>query len=351
MAAITLPGLFDVHVHLRNPGGAHKESVQTGTAAALAGGVTALLAMPNTSPPLTDGPLLDAARAQHTGEARCDVGLFLGATDDNAADAAAAAPRACGLKVYLNDTFGPLRIEALGSLDAHVRAWPAGRPMVFHAEGANVATAIGLAATYRRPVHIAHVSRADEIVLIADAKRAGLPVTCEVTPHHLFLTEDDAVALGPLGDMRPRLGTAQDRDALWRHLDAVDCVATDHAPHTLEEKAGAVPPPGVPGLETMLPLLLTAVHEGRLTLDRVVELTSTRPAALFGAATPAESTVTVEMGAPWVLPERGWQTRVDWSPFAGMTVRGRVRRTEVRGAVAFLDGAVLAAPGSGRLLY
>lgn len=351
MATITLPGLFDVHVHLRNPGGEHKESIATGTAAALAGGVTAILAMPNTNPPLIDGTVLDAARAAHAAAARCDVGLFLGATDDNAAAAAAAAERSCGLKVYLNDTFGPLRIEDLPALRAHARAWPADRPIVFHAEGANVATAIGLAAAYRRPVHIAHVSRAEEIALIADAKRAGLPVTCEVTPHHLFLTDADAAALGTLGDMRPRLGSAEDRAALWRHLDAVDCIATDHAPHTREEKAGALPPPGVPGLETTLPLLLTAVHEGRLTLDRLVELTSTRPAALFGVQTPAESNVTVEVGAPWVLPERGWQTRVDWSPFAGMTVRGRVLRTEVRGEIVFKDGAVLAAPGSGRLLF
>jgi len=351
MATITLPGLFDVHVHLRNPGGAHKETIASGTAAALAGGVTAILGMPNTTPPLVRGEVLDAARAEHAAQARCDVGLFLGATDGNAPAAAAASGRACGLKVYLNDTFGPLRIEALEPLRAHARAWPADRPLVFHAEGANAAAAVGLAAAYRRRVHIAHVSRADEIALIADAKAAGLPVTCEVTPHHLFLTEEDAAALGPLGDVRPRLARAEDRDALWRHLDAVDCIATDHAPHTREEKASAQPPPGMPGLETTLPLMLTAVHEGRLTMDRLVELTSARPAALFGVRTPSESAVTVEVGPAWVLPERGWQTRVDWSPFAGMTVRGRVLRTELRGLVAYEDGVVHAAPGTGRLLF
>lgn len=353
MSRHSLPGLVDVHVHLRNPGDEHKESVASGTAAALAGGVTAVLAMPNTKPPITDGAGLDAARALHAAQARCDVGLYLGATDANAAAAAAAADRACGLKIYLNDTFGSLRIETLTALRSHFAAWPMGedRPIVLHAEQQSVAVAIALARVHGRSVHIAHVSRAEEIELIADAKAAGLDVTCEVAPHHLFLTEDDARALGPLGHMRPPLARAADRDALWANLDAVDCIATDHAPHTLDEKAGPSPPPGVPGLETTLPLMLTAVHEGRLTLDRLVELTSGWPAARFDVPTPAESRVEVEIGPAWVLPERGWRTAVDWSPFAGMTVRGRVVETQIRGRTVFDGQDVLAAPGDGRILF
>jgi len=350
MTTHTLPGLVDVHVHLRVPGGEHKETVATGTAAALAGGVTAVLAMPNTSPPITDVVTLDAARAAHR-DALCDVGLFLGATDSNAADAAAAAEGACGLKIYVNETFGPLRIEHLAALAAHFASWPRGRPIVLHAERVAVAAALGLAVTYGQRVHIAHVSRAEEVRLIADAKAAGLPVTCELTPHHLFLTEDDLPALGPFGVMRPPLATPADRDALWAHLDAVDCIATDHAPHTREEKLGDTPPPGVPGLETLLPLMLTAVHAGRLTLDRLVALTSTTPARLFGIRTPEESSVEVEIGPAWTLPERGYRTKPDWSPFAGMTVRGRVLATTLRGQMAYADGRVRAAPGSGRVLF
>jgi dihydroorotase len=345
-----LPGLVDVHVHLRVPGGEHKETVASGTAAALAGGVTALLAMPNTSPPITDGAGLDAARLAHHGTL-CDVGIYLGATDTNAAAAAAAADRACGLKIYVNETFGPLRIEALPALAAHFAAWPRGRPIVLHAEEVAVAAAIGLGAAYRQHVHIAHVSRADEIRLIAAAKAAGLAVTCEVTPHHLFLSEDDLPALGPFGLMRPPLARPADRDALWAHLDAVDCIATDHAPHTRAEKLGPNPPPGVPGLETTLPLMLTAVDEGRLSLDRLVELTSTTPARLFGIPTPAESSVEVEIGPAWVLPERGYQTAPDWSPFAGMTARGRVLRTTLRGREVWADGRIHAPPGTGRVLF
>jgi len=350
MSIHTLPGLVDVHVHLRVPGGEHKETVATGTAAALAGGVTALLAMPNTSPPITDGPGLMAARDAHAG-ALCDVGIYLGATDDNAADAASAADASCGLKIYVNETFGPLRVEALPTLAAHFAAWPKGKPIVLHAEEVAVATAIGLGATYGQHVHIAHVSRAQEIRLIADAKQAGLAVTCEVCPHHLFLCDEELPRLGALGLMRPPLARPADREALWAHLDIVDCIATDHAPHSREEKAGETPPPGVPGLETTLPLMLTAVAENRLTLDRLVELCSTAPARLFGIQTPAESSVEVELGPAWQLPERGWQTKPDWSPFAGSTVRGRVLRTTLRGQTVFDDGRVTAGPGTGRVLF
>lgn len=350
MSVVTLPGLVDVHVHLRVPGGEHKETVESGTAAALAGGFTAILGMPNTQPPLADGGRLDAARAAHARAARCDVGLFLGATGDNAAAAAAAADRACGLKIYVDDTFGPLRIERLPALQSHFRAWPAGRPIVLHAEDAAVATAIGLAATFGQRVHIAHVSRAEDIRLIAAAKEAGLPVSCEVAPHHLFLCEDDLPRLGGFGEVRPRLATAADRAALWQRLDIVDCIATDHAPHTRQEKAGANPPPGMPGLETALPLMLTAVHDGRLSLDRLVELMSTAPARMFGIGTPRESEVEVELDEAWTLPERGYQTKVDWSPFAGWAVRGRVRRTILRGQVAWQDGELKVEPGRGRLI-
>lgn len=349
MTVHTLPGLVDVHVHLRVPGGEHKETVATGTAAAVAGGMTAILAMPNTSPPITDSERLEEARAAHAG-AHCDVGVYLGATDENPEVVAAAADRACGLKIYVNETFGPLRIERLDPLQRHFAAWPGPGPIVLHAETTSLALAIGLGAAYRKRVHIAHVSRAEEIRLIAAAKEAGLAVTCEVCPHHLFLTEDDLPTLRSFGLMRPPLASSADRDALWGHLDVVDCIATDHAPHTREEKLGPQPPPGVPGLETSLPLMLTAVAEGRLSLDRLVELMSSTPARIFGIATPAESSVEVEIGPAWRLPDRGYQTRVDWSPFAGMAVRGRVWRTVLRGQTVWDGERVPPGASLGRLI-
>lgn len=349
MTRVVLPGLVDVHVHLRVPGGEHKETVETGTAAALAGGFTAILAMPNTTPPLTDAASLGAARATVAAGARCDVGLYLGATEDNAEDIAGVAGTV-GLKIYVNDTYGPLRVQSLAGLEAHIQTWPRGQPLVVHAEGQSLAAVIGLVAVHRRWVHIAHVSRADEILLIRESKEAGLPITCEVAPHHLFLTDDDARALGGRGEVRPRLATRADVDALWANLGVVDCIATDHAPHLIAEKDGADPPPGFPGLETALPLMLTAVNDGRLTLDRLVELMSTNPARLFGIATPSESATEVDLGLSWELPASAYETKADWSPFAGARVTGRVVRTVLRGSTAFEDGEVLAHPGSGRLL-
>jgi len=345
---LRLPGLADVHVHLREPGGAHKETFATGTAAALAGGVTTVLAMPNTTPPVTDGASLEEAARLARAGARCDYGLFLGATHANASLPEALQRRAAGLKIYINETFGPLRVESLPAVIAHMRRWRGPGPVAVHAEGLMVPAVVALAAMTGARVHVCHVSRGAELAVIRSAKERGLPVTCEVTPHHLWLTERDLPQLGPFGHMRPPLATPADRDALWANLDVVDCVATDHAPHTRAEKLGPSPPPGVPGLETMLPLLLTALHEGRLTLERLVELTHTRPRAIFGLPAQPDTWVEVDTAAEWVVPERGWHTRADWSPFAGMRVRGRVVRTWVRGAVAYEEGYVIAPPGSGR---
>lgn len=350
MTTHLLPGLIDIHVHLRTPGAEHKETIESGTRAALAGGFTAILAMPNTRPPIADGQALVAVRRQLAGAARCDVGQYVAGTAGNAEEARACAPLACGLKLYMNETYGSLRIDSLASLAAHFRTWPRERPIVVHAEDVAVATAIGMAAAFGRAIHIAHVSRADEIRLIAAAKEAGLPVSCEVTPHHLFLTEADGAALGARGIMRPPLATAGDVAALWQHLAVIDCLATDHAPHTLAEKAGPAPPPGVPGLETALPLMLTAVHERRLSLERLVELMSETPARLFGITTPSESAVEVEIGPARILPDHGYETKVDWSPFAGFEVRGMVRRTFLRGQVVWEAGRGVVAQRPGRLI-
>jgi carbamoyl-phosphate synthase/aspartate carbamoyltransferase/dihydroorotase len=174
-------------------------------------------------------------------------------------------------------------------------------------------------------------------------------VTCEVTPHHLFLTEADAERLGPYGSMKPPLATEADRAALWANLDVVDCIATDHAPHAPAEKEGENPPPGVPGLETMLPLLLTAVAEGRLTLERMVQLTHDAPLRIFGLPEPADSWVEVDPDARHALGSSGLLTRCGWTPFEGMPAIGKAQRVVVRGQTAF-EGQVLVRPGFGRLV-
>ena len=346
--SIQLPGLVDVHTHMREPGGEYKETFASGTAAALAGGVSIILAMPNTTPPITDAQAFGQAESRAQAGARCDYGIFLGASPTNTDLPVELQRKAAGLKMYVNETFGPLRVESLPVVLAHLRHWRGLGPVAVHAEGLMVAALAGLAALTESPVHFCHISRAAEIAVIRTGKSRGYPVTCEVTPHHLWLTEADLPRLGSLGIMRPSLATAADRDALWANLDVVDCIATDHAPHTLAEKQDESPPPGVPGLETTLPLLLTAVHEGRLTLERLVELTSTRPRAIFRLPSQPDTYVEVDPQTRWTLPSSGWHTQCDWSPFAGMTVIGRVMRTIVRGQMAYEAGQVLAAPGNGQ---
>jgi dihydroorotase len=350
MATLRLPGLIDDHVHLREPGGEHKEDIASGSAAALAGGVTMILDMPNTYPPIVDAQSLAAKWKLVEAKARCDIGSYIGATEANAEKAASSAGKAVGLKIYMDQTYGPLRMDNLGALLAHFRSWPAHRPIAVHAEGRSVAMAIGLARSFGRHVHLCHVSRADEITLIRAAKESGATLTCEVTPHHLFLTESDARRLGPYGFMKPLLATEADQAALWANLDVVDCIATDHAPHTRAEKEGENPPPGVPGLETMLPLLLTAVAEGRLTLDRLLELTYEGPRRIFGLPVQHDTWVVVEPDLQYTLGHETLHTKCGWTPFEGMPVRGRVRRVVLRGRTVFEEGAVLAEPGFGHTI-
>lgn len=339
-----LPGLVDVHVHLRVPGGEHKEDVRSGTAAALAGGYTSVLAMPNTHPPLVTLSGLRAAQQAADAEALCDVHYFAGASSEHIDALPSLAQEAVGLKIYMDQTYGPLRVGGLVTLMACFKTWPKGKPIAVHAEGASIAMVLGLAAAYGRGVHICHVSRRDEIGLIARAKEQGLPVTCEVTPHHLFLSQADLPRLGALGDMRPRLGSQEDVDALWANLaTVVDCVATDHAPHTWAEKQAEDAPPGVPGLETALPLMLTAVVEGRLTLERLVALMATNPRRIFKLPQQPDTWVEVEMGTSRSIRDQGLHTKCGWSPFSGTTVRGQVRRVRLRGHVVFEDGEIVPA--------
>jgi dihydroorotase len=358
MGLLRLPGLIDGHVHLREPGGEQKEDLDSGTAAALAGGVTLVLDMPNTQPPIVDGQGLATKRRLGREKARCDVGFYLGATAENAARAAALARQAVALKIYLDQTYGPLRIQAsadvpgagLAALLAHFRNWPADRPIAVHAEGLSAAMAIGLARTFGRRLHLCHVSLAAEIALVRAAKAAGMDLTCEVTPHHLYLDAADARRLGAYGQMKPPLASRGDVAALWDNLEVVDHIATDHAPHSRAEKEGEAPPPGVPGLETMLPLLLTAVAQGRLSLERLVEMVYEAPRRIWGLPRQAETWVEVDPDARYTLGEAPLQTRCGWTPFAGMAVQGRVRRVFLRGQAAYRDGEVLAEPGTGHIV-
>jgi len=346
-----LPGLIDPHVHIREPGGIHKEDWSSGTAAALAGGFTAVLAMPNTIPPIVDHSSLEQSLAAARQKARCDYAQYLGAGPDNLAELPALSHQVAGLKMYLDQTFGPLRLDDLTLWMAHFDRCPAHLPIVAHAERRSLAAVILMAALYHRPVHLAHVSLREEILLIRKAKEQGLPVTCEVAPHHLFLSVDDIPSLGAgRSEVRPRLASAADRQALWDNLEVIDCFATDHAPHTLGEKDSATPPPGFPGLETALPLLLNAVHEGRLTVEDLVLRMFINPRKIFNLPDQPETWIDVDVEETWEIQASNLVTRCAWTPFEGWKVRGKIRQVVLRGRLAFDNGKILAPPGSGQNL-
>ncbi len=383
MTTLRLPGLVDAHVHLREPGYTHKEDLHSGTCAALAGGVTTVLDMPNTVPPTSTPTRLQEKARLTRAKAVCDVALFVGATVADADAYLPVAARACGLKIYVNETFGGLRIEELGLLHRLFRTWAARAdelggwrisahapasclgPIAVHAEELMLPVCLTLSHLYDLPLHIVHVSRRSEIELIRTAKEKGIPVTCEAAPHHLFLSEEDFKRGGPRFDMRPKLATLDDVAALWENLEVIDIFATDHAPHTMSEKgiagdaahprddgeSGAGPQPGVPGVETMLPLLLTAVDAGRLALQDVLLRCVENPRRIYGLPEQPQTWVEVETNTAYELNDRQMRTRCGWTPFAGQRVVGRVTKVVLRGAPVFDGERVLAAPGSGRVLF
>jgi dihydroorotase-like cyclic amidohydrolase len=349
---IRLPGIIDPHVHVREPGQIHKEDWDSATQAALAGGVTMILAMPNTKPPIFDAVTLDLALKAAGGKARCDYAQFVGAGPENAGLLPAIASKAAGLKMYLDSTFGELRLDEMTLWMPHFAIYPKEYPIVLHSESRTMAAGILFAAIYDQPVHIAHVSLKEEVLLIKAAKERGIKVTCEVCPHHLFLSKDDIPAISSghpgRGEVRPRLATKEDLEALWQNMDVIDCFATDHAPHTLEEKDSENPPPGFPGLETLLPLLLTAVDRGRLTVDDIIEKSILNPRKIFRLPEQPETWIEIDENTAYEIRAADQFTRCGWTPFEGWKVRGKVRKVVLRGKTAFENEKILVEQGYGK---
>ena len=315
---LKLPGLIDPHVHLREPGATYKEDFDTGTCAALAGGFTCVIDMPNNLPPITDGATLAAKQQAARSHARCDYGIHFGAGADNVETAASFAAQTVGLKMYLDQTYGPLRLDDLNVLMRHADRWPHDRPLLCHAEGRTVAASILVAHVFNRPVHICHVSRADEIELIRRAKDKGIMVTCEVAPHHFFLSEDDAPTIGSgRSEVRPRLATGPDRIALRSNLETIDCFATDHAPHALSEKDSLQPPPGFPGLETALPLYLELVRDGLISIDGLIDRCLNNPKKIFGLPDQPDTWIEIDPDAGFFMSVRSRTSPLDLAGASG----------------------------------
>lgn len=374
-----LPGLIDAHVHLRDPGLTHKEDFYTGSCAALAGGVTTVLDMPSSLPLVTSGETLALKQKVAGQKAVVDYGFFLGATKGNVGSTAQV-EGVVGLKMFMGGAEGELLVDDFAHQYEHFRGFPADEVVAIHAEDAEaleyftdlypggahaarrppicaglaVARALVMAESRGRRLHICHMSTRIELELIEAVRKRGAKVSCEITPHHLFLTQEDGRRLGNLGKMNPPLRSRAEVEWLWENLDRIDIIASDHAPHTLKEKGGEQAPSGVPGLETMLPLLLMAVNEGRLDWEELARLTSANPARLFRLKGKGRIQAGYDADLVLVAPNEEWRlgeslyTKCGWSPFTGWQVQGRVKVVFLRGREALQEGQILVEGGFGR---
>ncbi|HVR63732.1 MAG TPA: dihydroorotase [Polyangia bacterium] len=371
-----LPGLIDLHTHLREPGQEYKEDIATGTRAAAAGGFTAICAMPNTVPPndtraVTELVVRRAAEVGVVrvypigaitkglkGESLAEMGELRDAgcvavSDDghpvmNAELMRRALEYARTFRLPLVQHCEDLTLSAGGAMNEGAVATRAGiRAQPAAAESSMVARDIELCALTGARYHVAHVSSAESVRLIREAKRRGLPVSCEVTPHHLTLTDEACAHYDTLAKCNPPLRTTADVAALREALrdGTIDAVATDHAPHSVVEKDVEFEQAafGMTGLETAVPLLLELVRDKTLTPATLAARLSTGPAALFGLrggslaeGAPADVTV-IDPEASWVCRREAFVSRSANSPFVGRAMRGRAALTLVAGKIAFSE--------------
>lgn len=351
---IKIPGMVDPHTHLRDLDWSHKATFYSETAAAVAGGYWAVFDMPNTPPETTTRTALDIKQAALDKQAVCDWGIYAGASQaDNTDEYAAMIADTCGLKIFNNATTGNLLIDNQPMRDKHIGAWSDERIIAVHAEEDTVLDILALVRKHRKPTHFLHISTAKEIEYLRAAKEEGLLVTVGVCPHHLFMTAADEKVLGGYAMMKPSLKTKADVTVLWDAIRSgvVDIVESDHAPHTRAEKEADSPAYGVPGLETTLPLLLTAVHDDRLSLERAIALVSENPRRIWNLTPPADTYALVDLDAEYTIDNDALFTQCGWSPFAGKRVRGKVVETWIRGVQVYDGEQILVDAGFGENLF
>ena len=356
---IKLPGLVDVHVHLREPGGTQKEDFETGTRAAVAGGYTQILDMPNNIPPTTTLQALNDKIKRSKSRIYCDLGFNFGATATSTKYFSKVYKKVFGLKIYMSQTTGPLLVNKSKDRELIFKSWQCSLPIMVHAKDEVVKSAIDLAKKYKRKIHICHVT-ASQLSLIKKAKEKGVQITSEVCPHHLFLTVEDIKRLGPLGIMKPKLLSKADKHKLWQNLNLIDIISTDHAPHTLEEKYDQSDPDspdggqggpkfGVPGLETTLPLMLSAVSKKLITLDRLIKMLTENPRKIFKLPDQPNTYILVDTSKTFKISDENLFTKCRWTPFKGMNGKGKVVKVVLRGQTIFKDGKFIGKP-HGRII-
>jgi dihydroorotase len=375
-----LPGVIDSQVHLREPGAEHKEDLETGGRAAVMGGVTGVFEMPNTNPLTVTAEALADKVGRATNRMQCDFAFYMGGTRDNAAHLGdfEQLPGCAGIKVFMGSSTGSLLVEddaGVAAILASIRRRAAfhsedefrlndrkgerrsgdaaSHPVWRDVEAARLCTErlLRLARAAGKRIHVLHISTADEFPLLAANRDIA---TVEVTPQHLSFALEDYARLGTLIQMNPPVREAHHRLAIWKALQSglVDVIGSDHAPHTLEEKAKEYPlsPSGMPGVQTLVPVMLDFVNKGRLSIERFVDLTSHGPQRIFGIAgkgriaegydadfTVVDLKARREIGNGWI------ESRCKWTPYHGMTVTGWPVGTIIRGTRVMWDGAITGA--------
>lgn len=380
-----LPGVIDTQVHFREPGLVEKEDLESGSRAAVMGGVTAVFEMPNTKPPTTTTDAVAEKVSLGRGRMHCDFAFYVGGTPDNAETLPELEqlPGVCGVKVFMGSSTGNLLVpddDGVGRILAAIK-----RRAAFHSEDEfrlrerrpkaelgkvethpvwrDVETAVSstkrlldLARAAGKKIHVLHVTTEEEMTILAANRDVA---SVEVTPQHLTLAAPDCYnRLGTFAQMNPPIREARHRAALWKALEKgiVDVIGSDHAPHTREEKQSAYPnsPAGMPGVQTLLPLMLNHMAEGRLSLRRLVELTSFNAHKLFGFQAKGEvkpgndaDLTFVDLNKTATVTEDWLESKCGWSPFTGERIQGWPVGTMVRGRRVMWEGE-LTTPSTGQ---
>jgi len=376
---LLMPGVIDPQVHFREPGGTNIEDLGSGSRAAVRGGVTSFLEMPNCKPATIDQAQLDWKIARASATSVANFGFFIGATIDNLASLNNATP-ACGIKIFMGSSTGDLLVNEEKDLDrifgngerliavhaedeARIRertnellGEDETRDYALHsrirdAQTALIATdrALYLSQKYGRRLHILHLSTAEEVERLRTAKTGQ--VTCEVLPNHLFLSTDDYQALGSRVQMNPPIRNPDNAAKLWAglHDGVIDIIATDHAPHLLEDKTRPYPrsPSGIPGVETSLPLMMTAMREGKCTLAQILRWMCSGPAELYRISNKGKlvegfdaDLALVDTESSKAIRDEEVFSRTGWSAYAGRSLTGWPLYTIVGGRVVFDNGKI-----------
>jgi len=386
-----LPGVIDTQVHFREPGGEHKEDLATGTLAAAAGGITAIFEMPNTTPLTTTPETLADKMARAQGRAWVDYAFYFGGTAENAKNLVEweNLPGVCGVKIFMGSSTGSLLsardedIEAVLSHGKRVVAVHAEDEMMMaedrlrilgdshdvglHPAWRSVASSesavkrlLALARKTGRRVHVLHITAAEEIALLAANRDIA---SVEVLPNHLSLHAPECYArLGTKAQQNPPIREKHHQDALWRAIEdgTIDILGSDHAPHTLDEKAQTYPksPSGTPGVQTLVPIMLNHIHNGKLTLERFVDLTAYGPHRIHQIAHKgrivrgydADFTI-VDLKAQRTITNAQQKSRVGWTPFDGMDVTGWPIMTIIRGHIIMKDDEILGSPAGAPISF